>query len=363
MTCKMTYIRPCIKTDEEKTSHRICAGWGLKGKHDTVASFRQFAARKRKPLQGAERETQLHADVSEEKRSFVLQLHARGQRGSWQLPVFPLTFILWDLKTPDRSDFEHLRTNMRVTSTGSASQSKPNTCYTFVAAQKILFSPQNNKCVTALPVLCLKKSQMGSYVLLKPYLKSEHHPGATVPLRLLCAALRLPSILLSIPPSHHPSPSPSRASLFSAPASSTGDRWSAVTWVGEERKEKDGEKAGWEGGRERERPSSCSSAVCSVWCLRLGGRESELLVRRIFTSETNPRCLLSSSPSSPLTSPALLLSGVLEASLSLFLYPSSSTWLWPTVSSVGFSFLLITPSNTSPLPLTFGFCSSVRRTQ
>lgn len=33
--------------------------------------------------------------------------------------------------------------------------------------------------------------------------------------------------------------------------------------------------------RERARPSSSSSALCSALCLRLGGRESELLVRRI----------------------------------------------------------------------------------
>lgn len=75
--------------------------------------------------------------------------------------------------------------------------------------------------------------------------------------------------------------SPSLASLFSGRASSAGDRGSAVTWVGgEERK------------RERTRPSSSttssSSAVCSVLCLRLGGRESELLVWRISTSETKP---------------------------------------------------------------------------
>lgn len=93
-------------------------------------------------------------------------------------------------------------------------------------------------------------------------------------------------VLRSHPSLHiHLQPSP----LFSGRAYSAVDRGSAVTWVG-------GEERRTERERERERPSSSSSAVCSVLCLILGGRESELLVRRISTSESNPRVFSHPSP-------------------------------------------------------------------
>lgn len=110
-------------------------------------------------------------------------------------------------------------------------------------------------------------------------LATKPESRAPPPPRLLRAALS------SIPPY----PSPALASLFSGRAYSAVDRGSAVTWVG-------GEERRTERERERERPSSSSSAVCSVLCLILGGRESELLVRRISSSESNPRVFSHPSP-------------------------------------------------------------------